>query len=361
MRRIAVSAVVSAIASVASSCASSGPRIDAYTLPHFVWADAYRTNEGEKRLFDIERLMSELGLSRLEAVELQNQYRDRSVLEYAARGCRNGAEFQAWERFDRLDCLSAAERDALFDAALAEVRAGRLESGWDATAAAAAPLVVAFDLDETLLRKTKDGVARAPGAEAALRRARALGARVALFTARNDVALPQLLDGWTMEEGGRAVPIREWVDGVFSLHHLVVQPRGPAGREVLTASKDLRVLEPSLEHVVLIDDNPSRVLQPTLLAWVPQWRPDSTPASLLVETGLGEALGAGRLSRALDEIEESLGEARKRGCSFAAAFRPYAWETRPLTEQLARARFDGALAPAVRLLRDHPELSALAH
>src|SRR6185503_17875691 len=115
--------------STATQGVDSRAALDALTIPPLPdWVDKYAgPNEEERRFFNISRLMERFQLARVQAVELQNHYRDliRST-------------------------PAPAPVDA-FNTALERVRRGELESRLQPEKLAKARFIVVFDLDETLL------------------------------------------------------------------------------------------------------------------------------------------------------------------------------------------------------------------
>lgn len=92
------------------------------------WVDKYAgPNPEERRFFNISRLMARFQLTRAQAVELQNHYRDLTRPE------------------------SAPSKVEAFNTALERVRRGEFESRLQPEKLAKARFIVVFDLDETLL------------------------------------------------------------------------------------------------------------------------------------------------------------------------------------------------------------------
>lgn len=232
--------------------------------PRPSWMDRFADDAppGDLRFFEISTLMTELGIDRARAVELQNHYRDAG----------------------RRDPAQAVE--ARYAAARTRAQAGEFEDRRDVAKLATAPFVVVFDLDETLYDQSypsevaasckdlevDDGGKRraiklAPGATAALDRIAALGGAVVLFSAAPDE--PTLLNLRAWEFGGKPLPDHPAIAGVLTNSHLVLQSttEGPGaelrrrGRPVIEPSKDLRIFDESLTRVILIDDNPTRTFQ----------------------------------------------------------------------------------------------------
>ena len=329
--------------------------IDALTLPYYAWMAPYFDNPGEKRYLDIDALMARHDLDRLQAHELQNVYRDTLEGTFAARGCANGPPTGNWDQRNANPCFSSQERRRAFDGALAQVRAGELESGWSSQKAKDARLIVVFDLDETLISHDRAAgtITLAPGYADAIARSRALGAAVVFFTAKPDQSLAKVLAMWTLN----GEPITRHVDAIFSLNHLTVKPRTSSAAAALTGSKDLRMIDPTLQKVVLVDDNPTRVLQHDLLRRIPRFERPRGDARSADRQSLD---GGGFLGLVMDEIEEAAAWARANRRPFSAAIRPYSYRYRGLVTDLASLLFDGDRGRAIEALRRDPSLARLA-
>lgn len=226
--------------------------LTAVTIPALPNWTARYTPEGsdDPRAFQIEALMATHGLSRLQAVELQNHFRDLNRAE------------------------PSGDPTAQFGEALARVQRGDLESGLDPKALQAAPFIVVFDLDDTLYDQYRtsadcadvtyvqaDGKPRyikfTPGWDTTIKAIRAAGGLVVLFSANLDEPTLENLRHATLD--GAPLLGHPDIAGVLTNSHLVQQTKheGPGrenptkGRPVLEPSKDLRVLDESLERVIL--------------------------------------------------------------------------------------------------------------
>ena len=104
------------------------PEVAELTIPALAeWIDRYADGKkGDVRFFNLTRVMKTFNVNRLEAVEIQNTYRDLTRMNVG---------------IDRAEALRKA---------VAKVKAGELESGVDLKAMGKARFIVVFDLDETL-------------------------------------------------------------------------------------------------------------------------------------------------------------------------------------------------------------------
>ena len=227
------------------------------------WTDRYADGKkGDVRFFNVSRLMSEYTLNRVQAVELQNHYRDLT----------------------RKDDDFIGEKG--FNAALKSVRAHQYESRLDVEGLKKAKFVVVFDLDETLFDqyysggeschthafKKADGkmkyVHMVPGWERVIKSIHELGGRVVIFSANLDDRTLEILKNITIDD----VPMLDspFIGGALTNSYLIQQekteppgsPEKPRkGRPVIEPSKDLRFFDESLSKVIIVDDNPLRLFQ----------------------------------------------------------------------------------------------------
>ena len=72
---------------------------------------------------------------------------------------------------------------------------------------------------------------------------------IILFTAKEDQASHDLISRLRLNQQ----PLRPWLKGVFTRNHLVRDQKS------VKLSKDLRAIDETLEHIVLVDDNPTRI------------------------------------------------------------------------------------------------------
>jgi NLI interacting factor-like phosphatase len=246
-------AVKGAAPPVSPAPAATSPA-DAVTLEERPgWTDKYaHVNVGDMRFFDIDGVMQAHGLDRALAVEVQNHFRDLS---------RDGT----------------GSPTAWFNTAVERAKAAKFEDRRDVAKLKSAPFIVVFDLDETLYdqyypadvgktchdlalpHKGKQRyVALAPGWAKAIRKVNELGGAVVIFSANTDTRTIENLAAWTLDDK----PLTEHpaISGVLTNSHLVLQSKA-RGTPVVEPSKDLRIFDESLERVVIIDDNPTRLFQ----------------------------------------------------------------------------------------------------
>ena len=331
-----------------NATASAGQsELDRYTIPPPPdWMDRYANTDlgTDVRFFRIARLMTDFGLSRFAAVEVQNHYR-----HLTARGVAHEA---AWQQ------------------ALIEARAGHFRSGVDADKLRSAPFIVVYDLDETLYQAFYKSGARGPayrdisfqsrghevfiklrpGWQRAIARIHELGGLVMLFTARSDDVAEGAAEGWFVD----GQPIRKVVDGFCSKSCMVMQEKSD-GDPILTASKDLRIFDEKLERVIIVDDNPRRVVQHSRQRLIKKFQADpyleikngaagSSPLTLSFEA---------TLPLVVREIEESVDYMKTHaGTPFARAYLPYTMLGQVAAEALRGAQLSEGAARAY--IRENP-------
>ena len=345
---------------LATACSENPAVVDDYTLPYFPWMDPYVLDPGERRFFDIEALMDAESLSRLEAVEVQNQYRDRLFELFVERTCELGP-FKSITVMPSADaCFTDSDRATAFSRALTAVRGGRFESGWSLDTLDRASFVVAFDLDETLFSEERSTgeLVMSPGWDDALSEIRQMGGLLVLFTARPDDAIARILADWYISTEGRSQLVSQFVDGVFTNHHLVLQA-SDAAREhvpVVVPSKDLRIIDPSLTKVIIVDDNPSRIWHRRNLRYVRKWKPFGDDNSAGHTQKQHSRFYEQRLRLVVDEIRDSKAWAEANNRPLVDGFLPYSHLARQVTQDLAVLLFGGNLKRAADYVRLHPEV-----
>lgn len=325
-----------------------GGELSAMTMPaRPAWMDKYAGSAPDERFFDVAALMRAHGLDRAAAVELQNHFRDLT---------RQDPE---------------GDRTAQYAEALRRAKAGQFEDGRDPARLAAAPFIVVFDLDETLYDQgiTDPEVAKAchdlavtdgsaqrlikltPGWADAIRRIHALGGAVVLFSANKDDLTWANARAWMLD----GVPIHQHpaVAAFMTNSHLVLQPK-QEGPPVVEPSKDLRIVDPSLERAIIVDDNPLRLFQFRNTRVFKKFQADAycTTRDPATKQAYERALGV-----VVDEIEESLRYAKAHpGVTFAQAYLPYT----TLGQHAVRWLVTGGKRSekkAIAYLRAHPELA----
>ena len=274
-----------------------------------------------KRPFvDVEMLMKK-GFTRLEALELQ-----RSAL-------------------DDVKSKSVSFQEAL-DEAMSDFKRGKPgKSGFlPLENLQKGDFIVAFDLDETMLVQwnkmldedekyrdictgvsdtnfTEDLVSSkcvkfVPGWERMFKRLSALsGFRgVVFYSAKDDKATDAIVDSWIYE----GKPVRSFILGSFSRSYLT------KGEKVFLASKDLRIIDESLEHVIMIDDNPSRLFQARNVRVFPKYNGDNY-LKAKYQTNDQKVLSYYELlmDEVFEEIMNSAEYAKGANVGFVEAFYPF--------------------------------------
>jgi hypothetical protein len=288
----------------------------AFTLPPLPdWTDKYSdTDKGDMSYFKMSALVDKLKLTRLQAVELQNHFRDLTAAGEAS--------------------------DKAFNEALKRVRANKFESMLDPAGLECAPFIVAIDVDETLLQQYytmwkqgskyydykitfesgERGISMAPGWQVLLKTIKKLGGMVVIYSANTDETIWKIAR--TVNIGDKK--LYQYVDGVLANSYLILQgknewvPAGKTGDPVAVPSKDLQFLDKTLSKVIIIDDNPKRIIQNVRLR---------LPKKYQADLYYSDKLAAGAYDRQLPaiaaEIEESAEYAGKNRIPFAMAYLPY--------------------------------------
>lgn len=313
---------------VIGGCGGAGYK--SFTLePLPDWTNKYAdSDQGDRSYFKMALLMKDFNLSRLQAVELQNHFRDLT-----ADGMSSGKAFQT---------------------ALQRVKDFRFESRLKPEALKKAPFIVAVDVDETLLQQyysmwtkgdqyydykidfgrsgDKDdirGISMAPEWPVLFKAVKKMGGMVVIYSANVDETIWKIARTVTID----GKKLFELVDGIMTNNYLVLQGKKVlptqkrASTPVTTPSKDLRILDESLDKVILIDDNPTRVMQRNRLRLPKKYEADlyysardekRNPEMKKVVTAYGK-----QLLVVLKEIEESQAYAEKEKIPFAKAYLPY--------------------------------------
>lgn len=285
-------------------------------------------------------LMMKMGFSRLEAVEIQNQMKD--ILEADPDYMKLEYKGLADELFQDPDELVLKALETALD----QVKNKKhLESGFQARELKAHEFYVAFDMDETLLTQwysmggkgpqyrdlevqNRDFILRpdlkgptylsmTPGWQKALKELVQIpGCQgIVIFTAKEDKAAQEIIDKLTLD----GKPLRPFLKGVFTRNYLVRDSKS------VKLSKDLRIIDESLEHVVLIDDNPSRIFpgQVGNLREIPKYNPDAYYTARDRKDRSVTSLIENYLPVVVNEIRDAARYSREHNVSFRQAFYPY--------------------------------------
>jgi len=323
-------------------------QLDAFTIPPLPdWADRYANSDPKTdvRFFRIPKLMQTFGLTRFQAAEVQNYYRHLTTTGMPA--------------------------PQAFQQSVAEVKAGNTLSRVHIEKLHSAKFIIVFDLDETLYQAFYKSGSRGPawrdfvfdsrGQEAqiklrpgwldAISRIHQLGGLVLLFTARSDDVAESAARSWTVGSG----TIRDVVDGFLSKGHMIMQEKAD-GEPISTPSKDLRLFDEALERVILIDDNPRRVVQHHRQRLLKKFQADPYLADKLGPNNNTELTRSFErtLPSIVHELEESLAYmAAHSGTSFARAYLPYTMLGQVAVEALQQAGLNNAAAR--EYIRQHPD------
>ena len=312
------------------------------------------------------------GFSRFEAVEVQNQMKD--ILEenqiYQAYEAR-GEAGQLFAQGDTL-VLSALEK-AIYSVKVKK----HYESGFQPKPLKKGAFYVVFDLDETLLTHwyklgekgrpftdlenlTLDSILRphlispsyasmTPGWEKAfLELSKTPGCQgIIVFTAKEDRSAQSIIDALKIQ----GKPLRGFLKGVFTRNHLV------RDRHSVKLSKDLRVINEDLKHVVLVDDNPTRIFpkQQSNLREFPKYNPDvylaakyqkKEPKALRYFENLMPVI--------VSEIQETAKYSQAHHISFSSAYYPHSMAAS--AELLMLQKQGYSMLGAIQVLRDRSGL-----
>ncbi|PTL84660.1 NIF family HAD-type phosphatase [Vitiosangium sp. GDMCC 1.1324] len=309
------------VAATTTTGIASRAELESLTIPPLPdWVDKYAgPNEEERRFFNISRLMERFQLTRAQAVELQNHYRDQ------------------------LRSKPAPELVAAFNIALERVRRGDFESRLQTEKLGKARFIAVFDLDETLYDQyypaqvgegchdvavpLQSGVRYlklTPGWKQAFERIQALGGAVVLFSANVDTTTLENLAQWKLD--GVALTEHPAIAGILTNSHLILQEKSEGvadpkkGNPVREPSKDLRVFDESLRRVVIVDDNPTRLFQMRNARILKKFEADHycTTRDPALRRAFDQALPT-----VVQELEDSVRYQEAHGGDFVDAFLPY--------------------------------------
>lgn len=315
---------------------------------------------------DISKMM-QAGFTRLEAVEVQNQMKD--LLEAMP-------EYMALEKAGLGDELFAHHDTLVLHAlatAIKRVKQDKyFESGFKPQPLQPSDFYAVFDMDETLLTQwyvsgtkgpnyrdldklPKDSILRpnwtgpdylsmTPGWEKTfLGLAATPGCKgVIVFSAKEDKAAHAIIDRLRIQ----GKPLRSFLKGVFTRNYLV---RDNNKAEKL--SKDLRIIDESLEHVVLVDDNPARVFpsQVDNLREFPKYSPDAYYAARDKKDTASMHLIEQLMPTVLSEFKEAETYSAQHKIPFIKAFYPYSMGGQ--AELLMLMKQGYTMAKAIEFLR----------
>lgn len=309
------------------------------------WTDKYLgPNSGDMSYFKISALVKTLNLSRLQAIELQNHFRDLTA--------------------DGMISQKA------FEEALERVQKFQFESGLDPEKLASAPFIVVFDMDETLLQqyysiwekgpkyydykiKFRDGtrgVSMAPGWDKIMKSIKKLDGLVVIYSANTDDVVWEIVNTVTID----GEKLSQYVDGVMTNSYLVLQgkyewvPRSKTGSPVVIPSKDLRFLDEVLEKAVIVDDNPGPIIQNYNLRLPKKYQADRYYTDKTAKKAYDK-----QLPEVAAEIVESVGYAKKNGISFVQAYLPYSQLGQVAVHWLVETG-TFTRAAAIEYIRRHP-------
>lgn len=329
----------------ASAPASSpSPQLDAISLPRRPdWTDKYWEAGPDQRRFEITATMKRHALSRAQAVEAQNLYRD------LARATPN------------------ADLDALLAQAIDRAKAGHFEDRRDVERLASARFIVVFDLDDTLYDQYAAPevantchdldvggekpyrVKLVPGWERAFRRIVELGGAVVLFSANTDDRT--WANGRAWKVGEQSIVDSPLVSGFLTNSHLVQQHKRE-GDPVQEPSKDLRIVDETLRRAIIVDDNPGRIVQHANLRLFKKFHAAELCGSAdpAVRKAYEQAL-----PRVISEIEDSVRWLDKHpGADFVTAYRPFT-SLGQIATKLVRDTMGVSERKAIAWLRAHPD------
>lgn len=197
-----------------------------------------------------------------------------------------------------------------------------------------ADYILALDLDETLLYQGSDvmfadlrnvvqddipnevHVKFTPHADEMIRCRYTHCRGVYINTVKRDDAATDILKKWIID--GKPV-FSDWLMGTLTRDHNYL------GQDLV---KDLRKIDPTLEHVVLVDDNPRRVMQKELLRAVPKFSAPMQKSVLGQKRPVALALNAlydGMLQQAMADINDAAAAAEESGKTFAYEFRKFSY------------------------------------
>ncbi len=329
-----------------------------------------RFTEGQ---LDINKMMKD-GYTRLESVEIQKQMKD--ILD-------NDPFYAKLEEIGKTYNMVKNKDSYILKAlktAIQNVKAKKIfKSGFTYQILKQDEFYVVFDLDETLLVQwykaglkgdkyydfkasdvATDNIIRpkltsptyvslTPGLEKAIKDiSKIKGCKgIIFFSAKLDNATYEVVNN-IMFDGK---PIRSFLKGLFTRNYLVRE------QEPTKLSKDLRFIDESLQHVIIIDDNPTRILdkQKKNLREFPKYNPDEylqakNETHNKTITNYFEKL----LPIVVDEIRETAEYSQKNKMSFIDAYYPYSMDGEAEVLMLMKQGY--SMKEAGEMLRKTPDI-----
>lgn len=298
--------------------------------------------------FNIRLLASKEHLTLREAVEVQNHY------------------------YDMLDDKNNQDSHAKkFTQALNRVKGSRhkYEDVWNGDVIARAKFIVVFDLDDTLLcQYYKIGnkgpeywdlkldsakynlIKFTPNWQQAISRIKELGGAVVFFTAKRDSRAQLIWEKWIFTKN---IHISKVIDGFLTKNHLTLVPGKKYERGRAFPMKDLKIIDPSLQRVILIDDSPSKTYQPLNVRFFHKYNPDihladNTPSEI-------KTFYENLLPEVVSEIEETLKYMNTHShITFVQAYRPYSLMGRVTLNSMIESGLPKS--KAMKIIREMPTL-----
>jgi hypothetical protein len=289
---------------------------------------------------DIARMIKD-GYTRLEAIEIQNQMKD--LLDNDAVYAELENQGKSYDMFKRKDIfiLQALEM------AIKSVKQNKyFESGFVPEPLKDNEFYVVFDLDETLLVQwyesgkkgpayydykvpvvdnilrpiftSPDYFSLTPGFEKAIKEISQIPGNkgIIFFSAKLDVATKAAMDQIKID----GKPIKSFIKGLFTRNYLIREQEPPK------LAKDLRMFDETLKKVIIIDDNPSRILdrQKKNLREMPKYNPDEyLNAKNVTKDKKITDYFENILPVVVSEIKEAAEYSRKNKIPFTDAYYPY--------------------------------------
>lgn len=312
-------------------------------------------------------VMMQDGYTRLEAVEVQNQMKD--LLEAQPAYMQLERQGKSADLFRRRDPLVL---QALAQAIRSVKDKHYFESGFHPVPLQQKDFYVAFDGDETLLQQWYASGAKGPAyadlpqvmpdtilhpalvgpgyvsmtpgwEKALLEISRLPGCKgVLLFSAKEDASTQDIVN--QLKIGGQ--PLRAFLKGVFTRNYLVRDSHS------VKLSKDLRIIDESLQHVILVDDNATRIF-PEQYPNLREFPKYSADAYLNAKNGHGDPRIVSYFDKLLptvvNELKESDTFSQQHKTTVVDAFYPYSMDGQ--TEVMMLEKQGYAPAQAIDMLR----------